>query len=374
MAKLFILSLILAISLSHSLATDLNEFEQSLNAGSKVNDIAESYISYDLHKDLHYFRDDYVNEAFSRKKFNDIKVTMAGQAKDMTDRVVQSAHYPFAVGMKSLGKLGVSTDRWDVKVNSAKQQFVALYHGYSSNFVVNKLRANLLRRVANAVKDYLPTMDQAQASDLEQYRRTVFDDVTDIVKTTLQDVDGEIRELMNDNDDSSATATVMIVTDNYLIVANVGDNNAIAYNSANEIVNLTPSGFGQQTIDQRSNLFGARKSRSHPCQPEVGVYPRNFLDEDGDPAHIHYVILESPLVSDLVSDEEASKIVLREVVQHAETPEQEQSMYENSVTNILETASNRVTGISKAFFPELFQKSDYATIVVGLDRDYKNIH
>lgn len=367
-------SIVLALSLAATLcAAGLDDLDRSLQQGAESADIEESYVSYDLHQDLHYFRDDYVNEAFNRKKYLNTAITMGGQDRDMTGRQVRSALNPFAVGLKSLGKLGVSTDRWDVKENG-KQQFAAIYHGYNGNFVVNKLRANLLRGLINSVQSSLPALDQAQSGDLEKFKGTVFDEVSDIIKNKLKETDEEIRDLMNTNDDSSATATVVIVTDKHYIVVNVGDNNAVAYNSMNEVVNLTPIKPGQSLEDRKKNVFGARKSRAFSLEPEVAIYPKKFLDEDEDEANVHYILLESPLVSQLVSDEEASKIVLGEIVQHRESLDQEQKMFEDSITRLLQTATDRVAGVSKVFFPELFQKSDYAAIFIGLDRDYKNIH
>lgn len=354
-------------------ATSVEDVDRNLAAGANLDQFEESYLSYDLHQDLHYFRDDYVNEAFNRKKYVDTKVTMGGQARDMTNRQVMPAYYPFAVGQKSIGKMGVSSDRWDVKKNKQQEyQYIGLYHGYNSNFVVNKLRANMLRRVANSVKSYLPTLDNADANDLKEFKNTVFDEMANIVSSTMKQVDDEIRDQMNENDESSATATVGIITPKYVIIANVGDNRALAYNSMNELINLTPNDY--MGVNSDHNVFGARKTRSQSCEPNVKIYARNFLDEDGDPAKIHYVLFESPIVAQLVADEEASKIVLSEIYQHGSSEDNEQKLYEDSVTRLLQTASDRVTGVSKAFFPEFFQKSDFAAILVGLDKDYKNIH
>lgn len=330
---------------------------------------------YDSMKDVFYFQDDAVAKAFTRDKFFDTIITMAGQRPDLTGSKRPPALHPFAVAQKSLLKQGVSSDRWDVKENHNGVQYLAAYHGQKSDFVVNKVRAHLLRRVADATKDYLPILDhtaERNSADKQDYTDKVKEEVRNMIVSTVQDVDNDIRGAMKNNDDSAASATVAIITRYYVIVANVGSGRVIAYDSTTSVTDLSAS---QHAFDNKNNLFGMRKSRSGNLRPFVEIFSRYFTepdgddeDEDEDQHELQFLLLETPVLAALMSEKEVVKIVLNEIKLHKAKPEGEQELFTNSVTNIMKSVADKVSLF------KLIPNRDQLVMMVALQTDYKQIH
>lgn len=347
----------------------------SKNAAAAALTIESTDVGYDLHKDMFYFSDDLVARAYKRNKYADTKVTLAGQSISMTGNKVAKAVHPFAVGQKSVGISGSSADRWDVKQDANGNQYLALYHAYGSHFVVNKLRAHLLRRVANDVRNYLPVLDQTHKLNddkdndaKEEYISKVREEIVSLIKDSFQNVDDEIREQLKNSDDSAASATVVILSQKFVIVANAGEGRVLAYDGTSTMSNLTPKLLGA-TPKSTNNLFGSKKSRPvGGCKPYVEVYERFRWDEEEDDEYeVQLVLLETPIVANLLPNEEAIQTVLNQVKIHKKDIGAEQDLYTSSVTKILQTVTK------KGGFFNMLTNTDYSTMLVGLQTDYKQI-
>lgn len=343
----------------------------------------EDKTNYDLHADIFYYQDQQVAQAYKRSIYQAGKITLAGQGPDLTGRKVQAAVNPFAVGQRSLHGLGVSSDRWDVKDNGKDGQLFALYHGNGgSDFVVNKLRAHLLRLLANNVQDYFPILARTSESDAQKHEpqvNSIHDDLRATIENVFREVDETIRSHMKDKDDSSASATVAIVTPSHVITANVGEGRVLAYDDQFNVQDLTPA----RDSSKVSNVFGAKKSRpdGQPLYAHVEIYPRVSKgqaggdeasdaddSDDDDERNMQMLLLESASVSSILGNYEAFKMVLSSVNQHKEEPRHEQDLYSRALDMLLDTVAARLNVFQK------LKKPDHSVALVGLETDYENIH
>lgn len=328
---------------------------------SKLPQFEESHLGYDLHNDFFYFDDEQVKQAYKRSKYHSTKLTLGGQKADLTGREVTKAVNPFVVAQKAGTDSGSLSDRWDVRQDSQGHQYVGLFHGEKKDFVVNKVRAHLLRNLANSVQAHLSLLDFAVKSNpndvnLESIKRDVIHDVTAVFK----DVDTTIRNAMENSDDSSASAAVVITTESFVVVANLGEGAVLGYNSLGERQVLSGSTSGDG--------FGLRKSKAAPCEPIVRIHSRKVQDEEGDEESLQFVIVESPLVAKSISVEQAIKTVVGQVNQLRSDEKHEQEIYATSATRILQTVTGSVGLFQK------FAQRDYSVAIVGLETDYSKIH
>lgn len=328
----------------------------------------ENHVGYDLHNDFFYFNDELVAEAYKRAKYTDAKFTLAGQVADMTGREVPKASSPFVVAQKSVSSKGTLNDRWDVKEDENGNQYLALYHGKSSDYVVNKLRAHLLRQVANNVKDMLPQLDDAsekvgtEADEDGQLFETVKEEVKRMVAGTFKSVDELIRDSMRSNDDKSASANVVIKTKWNVIVASVGQGKVLSYDSTGVYTDLSDDKVC------KLDSFGACKSKNNPAEPNVDVYQRYFQDEDGDDAAMQFILVQTPTLAKMMDNDELIKIILGQVNQHKHVREHEQELYTSAASRILQTAVSKLNLFTRMSRP------DFSLMLLGLETDYTQIH
>lgn len=322
----------------------------------------EDDIGYDNHADIFYYQDAAVAQEYARSNYLATQITLAGQDVDLTGRSVKRAVYPFAVAQRTFKGFGTFKDRWDVKEFYNRYQYLGLFHGKGNDLVLNKLRAHLLRRLANAVNDFLPRLDRTGDVDVEGYTSVVGrikDHFRAAVENVYREVDRSIRDSMHALDDSKASATVAIVSENYVITISVGNGTVVAYDSdfaKRKLVDLSKAG-------DDGNLFGARKSRPlFSLQPIVDFHLRF------EPA-IQFLLLETPSVAANVDVNTAFKAVLSSVGQHKKNTAQEQELYSSAVTKVLEKVSTSLSA-----FHRFFLHSDYSVILVGLETNYKMIH
>lgn len=321
----------------------------------------EDQDGYDKHADIFYYQDDTVNKEYERKRYMAAKVTLAGQKPDSTLRVVKSAVNPFGVGQRTFKQFGTLMDRWDVKDTGKEAQYLALYHGNGKAYVVNKVRAHLLRTLANAVNDYLPSLDRLAEPDASNDEKTVHevtDDIRGTIERVFREVDNTVRKTMADSDDSIATATVAIVSKAYIITVNVGKGKVIAYDNNYETTDLTPN----EDDAELRNVFGAKRSRTMPIHPHVEFFSR---EENG----YQFLLMETPAVAEVVYDEAATSVVTSEIDQHKYVESEEQEIYSQSIVRILNQVENQQHPLKR-----FFVHSDYSIILVGLNTDYQDIH
>lgn len=336
---------------------------------------SEDTVGLDLHNDYFYFSDDKASDAYKRTKYVSMKVTLAGQRPDLTQTSRPAATNPFAVAQMASTPIGSLMDRWDYKQSENGNQFFGLYHGVGKAFVVNKLRAQLLRRVANEVQDFLPYLDQSledpQFKDNKEYQEDVRETVSHVIKTVYAEIDESIRKSMAANDDSYAAATVVIVTQKYVIIVNSGDARVLSYDSTSMLRDLSSAAAISSTpaVTGQRKEFGANKSKSKGlAEPDMAFFERSFLDADGDPSNIQFLTIQSGVAASSVSDEETKKIVISQVDAHKYREENEQDLHKGVVSNLLRTAS------SKSGVKRWMANLDFSAIFVALETEYKRIH
>lgn len=326
---------------------------------------AEDTVGLDLHNDFFYYSDDKVNNAYKRGDYLSIKRTSSDPA----------AKNPFAVAQSASTPVGSLMDRWDYKQSETGYQFFGLYHGVGRPFVVNKLRAQLLRRVANEVQDFLPFLDQTiddpEFKKNQLYQDDVRQSVSHIIKTVYNEVDKSICGSMKDNDDSYATATVVIVTKNFVVVVNSGDSRVLGYDSTSILRDLTSEAriIGGPLVDGQKKEFGANKSKSKGlAEPDIAFFERNFQDVDGDDAKIQFLTVQSGPAASSVSDEQTKKIVISQVDRYKYRPEYEQELHSDIVINLLRASASQ-TGLKR-----WVMNTDFSAIFIALETNYKAIH
>jgi len=366
------LTILLLVGLSASSADFVDKVTALTNPEVRITPFKENHVGYDLHADFFYFNDELVDAAYKRKKYTETMMTLAGQNPDITGPEVPQATHPFVVAQKSTNSFGTISDRWDVRSNEHGHQFLGLYHGTKGDFVVNKLRAHLLRNVANAIQDYLPILDNTadpSTSDKTDYTDKVHEELKSMIKLTFRDVDQIIRESMKANDDASAAASVVVITNNFVIVASVGGGRVLGYDSSGVVSELAGSSEQEDPSNPSYlNVFGLRKSKAGACEPMVEIYPRTSKDEDGDDMDLQFVVMESKPLAERLAKDEVVKTILSQINQHKMKDDQEQEIYTSSATRIMKMATGRLNMFQK------MQKPDYSLIFVGLQTDYSQIH
>lgn len=355
---------------SQANALESGDFREDLerlasSQGPPVRVFDEQTIGLDLRDDKFYFQDNLVNDMFKRNKFTHGLITLAGQSSDAVNTRTKESSYPFAVAQRTTRNSGTLSERWDVKdAGDGRVQFFALYHGDGRNdFVVNKVRAHLLRRLANALQDFVPVLDRASRSDAAGAEQLlVQDEVRQTIESIFAEVDQSIRLAMRDNDNSWASALVVMVTQWSVVTAAVGRGQVMAYDDSSAIHKLT---LANQFDDSGAkNVFGAmRDRRITTLKPHVEFHSR-------DGSGFQMLALESAQVFDRMDDYDLWRIVRSEVNQHKGNAAHEQQIYSNSVSRILEASCKRVNVLER-----LFGKSpDHSVMLIGLERDYANIH
>lgn len=350
-----------------------DELVKPENAAPKF---AEDTVGLDLHNDFFYYSDKKVSNALKRGNFLSVKVTLAGQQPDLVGRSQPAVSNPFAVGQKASRPVNSLDDRWDYKQTEKGYQFFGLYHGQGNAFVVNKIRAQLLRRVANEVQDFLPFLDQAfedpELKDNKLYQDDIKHSVAHIIKSVYAEIDTSICASMTDNDDSLAAATVVIITDHYVIVINSGDGRVLGYDSTSLLRDLTSAAaiLNSPLVEGQKKEFGANKSKSKGlAEPDLAFFERQFVDPEGDEAKIQFLTIQTGLAASAVSDEETKKIVISQVDVHKYRQENEQDLHTGVVTNLLQAASSRTP-----IWDRWFKNTDFSAIFIALETTYKNIH
>lgn len=328
-----------------------DEVDDLLQGRQKAAPILDSHEGYDLHKDSFYFDDSLVANAFTRKYYSRTKVTMGGQRPSITGQKVSPAVNPFIVAQKSIATFGSTADRWDIKEDEYKNQYLGLFNGDA--FVVNKIRSQLLRRLANAIQDYLPILDSAD----EDSRTVIEAHVLDIVTKFIMDLNIQIRNNMKENDQSSATGTVVVITQKNLIVVNVGGGRALAYNEYSETIDLTAKSNdsdGQKYCES----FGNTK-KSFACDPFVEIVPKEG---------IQILLLETPIVAALTKKDVIKHDIIKHIEQHKYHPEQEQDMFIAAASSVIHPIENSGGMFKKVNGP------DATVMMVILEKDYNYIH
>lgn len=328
----------------------------------------EDQDGYDKHADIYYYQDKQVATEYARAKYMATQVTLAGQAVDLTGRPVKPAVHPFAVAQRTFKQIGTLKDRWDVKDTGKEAQYLALYHGKGGDYVVNKVRAHLLRTLANAVNDLIPVLDRTAEPDAAQEHAEEVEAIRDNFRATIErvcrEVDNDIRRSMPDNDDSKASATVVIISKNFVVTVGVGKGSVIAYDDDYERSNLVDQTGEDGVFD--NHLFGVKKTRQESIQPRVQFHSR--LD-----TNYQFLLIETPSVTATMQAHTQQKtdieIVLSSINQHKDVEAQEQELYSSAVSNILTEIENSLSA-----FKRFFMHSDYSVILVGLETDYTEIH
>jgi len=321
----------------------------------------EQMPGFDMRDDKFYYQDDLVDKMFKRSMFTNGLRTLAGQATDAYNWRVKDSSYPFAVGQKSAKPRGVQDDRWDVKdLDNGEVEFFALYHGEGNHFVVNKVRAHLLRRVANELQRLVPALDLSNQGVPAHHDDLVYelhDEVRKSFEKVFHQVDEAIRDSMYETDDSWASATVVMVTKSSIVTASVGEGQVLGYDEAYMIRRLTNYRDDQDAM----NVFGARKTRRGTAlRPHVEIFSRVK-----DPMMM--LLIESASVAGNIKDYDVLQIISGEINQHKRISQNEQAIYSNSVSRILDRAQKEGSG--KRGGPV-----DYTVALIGLDRDYERMH
>lgn len=371
MAKILFASLVFGLlavasfSYGADVADELGEQEEKFD---------ESTVGLDLHNDYFYFNDALVSADYTRSKYKSIKVTMAGQRENLVKQTQKEATNPFAVAQTSSTGWGSLMDRWDYKQTKKGYQFFGLYHGAGRPFVVNKVRAHLLRRLANDVQDTLPFLDQAvedpKLKENLEYLSDVKETVTHNINSVYSQIDQSITSSQLDNDDSLAAASVVIVTKHFVIVANSGDGRVLSYDDTSMLRDLTSEAaiVGRSAAGGQKKEFGANKSKSKGfVEPNLRFFERKFVPVEGEEAELQFLVVQTGPAARAVSAEQTKKIVLSQVQAHKHHVENEQDLHSGVVTNLLRTA------VSKSAF-SFVKNVDVSAMFIALETEYTNIH
>lgn len=380
---LYLAACLLALAARHCCSADYDDDIARLSSGlAELGPIfKDTDVGPDLHSDAFYYVDEPVSEAYRRAKFATTKVSLAGQRAN-------ASLVPWAVGQRSGGiQLLSNLDRWDVKSSHEHGlQLVAVYQGSTrGGFVVNKVRAHLLRRLANVLAKFVPLLERSAQPDA-RHVDLVHDQVRKAVEEVFRDVDRAIRDTMYEQDGSWASATVAVVTRHHVITASVGTGAVYAFTNRFKTVNLTPNADDEQV----HNVFGAKKQRQFPLQAHVEVHRRSMRlerpagsasgpdhdsdydsdsddDDDDDSVELLFLVLETPVVNSMVGSEAASTVVSI-VNSMAGRAQFEEDMLKESVKTIVEAAKNKVE------FLKRLQLMDFSVALVALETDYTKIH
>ena len=373
-SRQFVCLLYLSVGLSLVCAGDFNEDVIAISdAADSQPTFFENTVGFDLHKDIFYYQDEPVRNEYKRAKYTATQITLAGMLPDPTGRDVPKAVNPFAVAQRAANKNGALMDRWDVKDNGVDAQYFALYQGEGRDFVVNKLRAHLLRRLANVAQDFLPLLDRTAEPDALEHEKQVHkihDDTREAIEQVFRELDDEIRESMSESDNSRASATVAIVSKKHVITANLGGGRVLAYDSSFEVVDLT-SGQDDKGL---LNLFGARRDRPNGSAVHVDIVPREM--DSG--AKLQLLMLQTPRVAGNMrqmlkqtngNDQEAFSQVLHSIAKHRNIASHEQEMFSSAISGIIDSVSGQIGALKK-----MFGQEDLSMMLIGLERDYDEIH
>lgn len=331
-----------------------------------ANVFKEDHVGFDLHADVFYYVDSRVDQQYKASAYQTTRVVMGGQDIDIGGREVRPSLYPFVVGMKSYTQFRSHLNRFDVRDNG-EYQYVGLYAGDKNSFVVNKLRAHLLREVANSITHLLPVLDRTASPDAINHPNeviTVQKEVIDTIEAAFKFVDENIMQTMKPSDTTSASANVVVITKKYVITASMGAGRVFGYNSATLIDDLNKS-------DEVPVTFGYAKNKKKDYRPQVSIVPRITYDEEG-PKETQLILIETPRAakSPALSNYNAFNTVLQQIVLHKDKPTHEQEIFSSSVIRMLDMV-HRTT----RFFGRVFGgDNDAAICLISLTRNYGNIH
>lgn len=368
-----VLLLLAAVGLAAGadLEADLAELAQRPSEGPLFD---EDQDGYDKHADIFYYQDNLVDREYERRNYLATKITLAGQKADATLRSVKPAVWPFGVAQRTYKPSGVLMDRWDVKDTGKGVQYLALYHGKGSTYVVNKVRAHLLRMLANALQDFVPSLSRLVREPLKVPEKGAAKNLTDSLVQTVQrvfeEVDLMVRRGMADSDASYATATVAVVADDFVLTATTGAGRVIGYTDDFETRVLTP----RQNLHELSNVFGAKKNRKTGLRPKTDLFSRQAYK-------FQFLLMETAALANDVRDDELSRIVLSSIQQHKYVESEEQEIYSGSLERIFKLLMPRTFAhsdypaiLDMLLNPRFFLHSDYSAILVGLNTDYESVH
>lgn len=348
----------------------VEELQKLANEAAPGAQFEEDHVGYDLHKDMFYYVDSTVDAEYRKEVYMSTRVTLGGQQADLTGKEVRGAMYPFAVAQKSYTRFRPNLNRFDVRdsdqmgANNGHFQYIGIYSGNKGSYVVNKLRAHLLRQLANSVNHLLPVLDRTAEPDAQGHEEAVDvvkEDLIENIQQVFRQVDDSIRGSMADNDETSAAANVVIVTDKYVITATMGPGRVLAYNYNCLIDDLTAP---EDKNNHVSYLFGDKRDRKGQSVAHVTITPRNNNGE------LQLLLIESPRAAQHLSDLVAFNMVLEQVNQHKRLPYHEQELYSSAVNRLMDSI-----GEGTKFFNRVFgNDNDAAVALVGLTRNYENIH
>lgn len=330
----------------------------------------EDHVGYDLHKDMFYYVDSTVDAENRKEIYMSTRVTLGGQQADLTGREVKGAMYPFAIAQKSYTRFRPNLNRFDVRdsdqmgAKNGHFQYIGIYSGNRGSYVVNKLRAHLLRQLANSINHLLPVLDRTARPDSKGHQEAadvVRDHLVETIQQVLTQVDDSIRGSMADSDDTSASANVVIVTDEFVVTATMGAGRVLAYNYNCEVKELTGSKDKKNSADY---LFGDRRDRKGQSKARVKITPRN---QDGA---IQLLLIESPRAAQHLRNVNPFNMVLEQVNQHKRLPYHEQELFSSAVNRLMDSI-----GDGTKFFNRVFGNDNDAIVaLIGLTRDYESIH
>lgn len=281
----------------------------------------EDHVGFDLHADLFYYVDSRVDQEALKSYW---------VVKDISGREVRPSLYPFAVGAKSFTRFRPHWNRFDVR-DDGHYQFVGLYSGNKGSFVVNKLRAHLLRELANSITHLLPVLDRTAAPDAAGFPQQVDrvkKDIVENVQHVFGRVDRTIRGSMKETDETSASANVVIITKEYLVVATMGTGRVLGHNSVSFIEDLN-------TPTKMTYPFGNLYEKKKPSLPQVDIIPRRSVDEEGDPKELQLFLIETPRAVLKLSIYNTFHAITQQFLIHRQKRFHEQEMFSSSVSRIM---------------------------------------
>ena len=338
---------------------------------------------YDNHMDSFYYAAGAPDAENVRSKLQTDRKILGGPISGSCVEHVKEATHPFLVVQRSLTNLrpGPNMNRWDVKDyhlvtrnkvpakepeadgneadgngaakdKAEEPQYFAVYHGKKNTFVVNMLRAELLRRVANAVNGDLNLLDSKPNTRLnEEDIAGLQARIADIITSTFRKVDEDIKKSLSEP--SWSTASIVIVTKKYVITASVGKGKVVGYDSKfqSKIVDVA----GEQK--DNDNVFGSRTDVTVPITPKINFYDR---------ASYYFLIIENPSVANMGIDNAIVQYVRDKIKScHMKC---EETMLRECGSGIMQSVKDNLGMFDK------LKHTDYMIMLIALNKKYESYH
>lgn len=309
---------------------------------------------YDRHADTFHYQNDLVpRENMQNDDHRTTNISLAGQEPDAALRSVKPGARRFAVGQRRYKLRGAFMDRWNVKYTGDGVQYLALYHGKGKPYVVNMVRAHLLRKLADAFQVHVPALNRWALEPAESVSSEVKLNLSLEISATIEGVYREVDEIVRNStakpDASSSSALVAIVSENFLLTVGAGGGRILGYASDHEIWDFTNSSMSRFT-------FGFNNVKA-PLSPLILIHRPSLMK-------IQYLFMASEPLARLVSERRLYHIVLGAIDQ-CKKDSNEQEIYTRSIENIFKS----VLYFRRTLFPP-----NFSAILMGINTNHTDIN